>query len=251
VPDPVPGPSVTPAEEATREQARAVVERAVAAHGGAERLERLRLARVTYRFQGWVTDSVVKPGRVEWDVTVTETYDLPDRMKKQIKGRIDRDAGELLWVARPDGYWVWSPRVEPKFMEKTKDAEDLERPFQLLEDLAFHDEFIWTLTDDPAEQRPGKTAVRCRVEAEDRGRVFYFDTQTGLLGGIRSREYVRTFGREALAETWMADHKEAGGLQLPHKMVMRHDGEQTAEVTIREVTLLDEADDQLFAVPGR
>src|SRR5947207_5321879 len=76
------------------EQALAVVQKALKAHGGAAGLKRLRVARVTYVLQGQVP---FLPAAGLVDATVEETYQLPTQIKKVFRGKAGGEDFTLAW----------------------------------------------------------------------------------------------------------------------------------------------------------
>ncbi len=228
------------------DQAHAVVKRALQAHGGKARIERLRFAQVIYRIQG---NFPLMPAFKDIDIALIETYQLPNRIKKEIRGHADGKEINLAWCADNEQYWYWEQGNQTQILNKHTDVESQYRPYRILEDLANLDTNAWEVIDNPVDAPSGSITVRCKAEGEANGGIYYFNRETGLLAGSKVRKFIPILGRECWMAGLLGDYKEVDGLQLFHSMVGYQDGVKTSSNTIKEVRLLDAVDERVFAAP--
>ena len=56
-------------------------------------------------------------------------------------------------------------------------------------------------------------------------------------------------GAEFGEETFFSEWKEVGGVKLPHKLVVKHDGTVVNEVEVTEYKAVEKIDDAQFGKP--
>jgi hypothetical protein len=243
----VPSGDEDPSTSVGKEKAQAVVQKAVAAHGGEERLGRLHRARVAYRMQGSFD---AMPMLTNVDINVTETYELPARMRKELRGHAGGREVDLGWVLGSKQSWYQEKGNELRTLAPVETAEREFRPFMMLDDLRRARDLKWSIVDDSSKARPGTVAVRCTGPGRE-ARIYYFDEKTGLLAGSKDRQFVRGLDREALKEARLSGYKEESGLMLYRRIISYQDGKQTSVISIDEIQLLDKIDDNAFLPPER
>ena len=96
----------------------------------------------------------------------------------------------------------------------------------------------------------GRPAVGVRVESRGHKDVnLYFDKKTGLLAKVERRA-LDDAGKEVTEESFCSGYKDVGGVKLPMKVVVQHDGKKFLEMEFSEYRFLDKLDDSEFARPG-
>lgn len=225
------------------EEARAIVERAIKAAGGADQLSRLRQVRAR------VKGSSELHGR---SVTFTATIvlHLPGRYKND--ARIV-DAGRtltLITVVNGDRAWTaldgTTQPLDGTALEERKEeayASEIELLTPLLDGKRF------TLTALGEGRRDDRRLLGIRVAARGHKDLeLYVDQSSHLL--VRVARAVRgPDGKEVRQESVYNDFRDVGGLQHPHKMRIDHDGKKHAEMEIVELRLLERIDAGEFAKP--
>jgi hypothetical protein len=211
--------------------ARAILEKAVKAHGGAEKLAKLKVrqekTKLTYEAGG---------------ETFTETTDsltaLPDRDKETLQ----RGISTFIVVINGDKGWINSGgrtlEYTAKHLKYQKDRLHWKYVLTLAPLLKDKALALSPLGEIKVNDRP---ALGVRVSAKDRTDVdLYFDKESGLL----TKSVVLLD-----VEFIYGDYKEVAGLKWPMKLRLYVDGKRGGELEITELRLLDKIDGSAFAKP--
>jgi hypothetical protein len=222
---------------------RSIVERAIAAHGGAERLSRLRADKTV--IQGKIV-LAAKEGLTTF--TTEQTLQLPGRFKQVAKVSISPD--KTITIAQViDGDKVMmtidgQPReVTPSGLIDLRLGLDLQRAARLvplLTDSAYH---LTALNEEKVNNRP---AFGVKVSSKGRRDVrLYFDHETGLL--VKT-EHTRDdgSGKEVLQEEFYGDFKDFGGFRRWTRIAVFREGKKIMEAEVRDVKYFDKIDDAEF-----
>lgn len=226
-------------------EARAVLERAIAAHGGAEKLARYTAATMKIRgrlhnglgaacdFTG-VTAAAPRKLRVEVYLTV------PGRGLKTVQVL----NGGQGWMAHND-------QVRPLSREEL-DEEKEHLYVGVVSHLVALREKHYRVEALGEADIYGREAVGLRVRRKGRRDVnLYFHKMTGLL--LRTECLVKDLesgGREFVVETLYDDYRPVDGVQVAHRFTIRRDGRLYVQSEAVEVKVAERLDDRLFARPG-
>jgi hypothetical protein len=225
------------------DKAQAIIEKAIEAQGGEDKVAKLRAMRV--KVEGTLT-----LGEEVLSVTIEDTWAMPNRYKSassyeylgekhlQIQ-TIDGDKG---WI-QTDGTTVDMPEDALKEMKEQKYAEDLDR----LGFLKDKDIELATLEEIKVDDSP---AVGVLVKRKGHRDVkLYFDKKSGLLVK-RIHEVLNSFAGELVSqEVIFADYKEKDGVKCWHKITGYRLGEKFVEGKVKEIEFLNKIDDKTFAKP--
>ena len=207
--------------------ARALVEKAVQAHGGAARLAKLPAVTATIKgtFHGF-GEAVPFTGAT--------AADGADRHRAEFAAEAGGQKFRLVHVLRGDRGWV---KVDDETQELDKDAlaEAREEAHAVwvatlapLKDPAFG---LAPLGEVEVEKRP---AAGVKVSCKGRRDVnLYFDKETGLLVKTEARVQDDD-GREMTEETILADYREVQGTKQAMKFTVRRDGKPYLEGEVVE-----------------
>jgi hypothetical protein len=219
--------------------ARTLVDKAVQAAGGPEKLARFQAAtwKETGTYYG-MGDGLPYTGKyaVQW----------PDRFRMEIEGvftmGLDGDKG-----------WVES-QGNAQEMEKEQVAEQKANRYAgwvatllpLQKDKSFQ---VAPLPEAKVDNRP---AAGVKVSHAGQGDVsLYFDKQNGLLVKSEYRAKAQDLGgKEALYETFYQNYQKVEGAQVPTKFFMNRDGKRFIEAEVSEFKPADKLDAKLFAKPS-
>lgn len=218
-------------------EARAIVIKAIKAHGGAERLAK-------FPAQTWNEEGVFygKGQATPYSARMATHY--PRRAKIDV---------EDSYVAVIEGDRGWMT-VEGQTRELRKDLLEDRRNEQYADWLTTlvplrDKKFKLALTADAVVET--KSASGVQVSWKDgRGLNLYFDKGSGLL--VKSEQRVNSQehqGREVTQEITVLEFEEVQGLTLPRKTVVRRNGGQYLETTRTELKRLEKLDDSLFVRP--
>ncbi|MBA4066156.1 MAG: hypothetical protein C0501_21050 [Isosphaera sp.] len=230
-----------PADDAA--DARALVEKAVKAHGGQDKLE--KFAAVTTAFKGKflaMGQAIDMAGEV-----VTQGAD-------QVKVDVEVEAGgqkvRVVNVFNKDKGWM-KLGDETKEMDKDEVAEAKEQAYAgwvaTLDPLTGKAFTLATVGEAKVNDRP---ALGVKVSRKDRRDVdLYFDKETGLLVKSETRVKDEGSGQEVTQETFYDGYKEVQGTKQAMKFTVKRDGKPFMEGEATEVTLAEKLDASVFAKP--
>lgn len=233
------------ASPAAAQDAKAVIEKAVQAHGGADRIDRYPAAIVETK------GTVFQLGHVI-PFTSRSLYQLPDKCKNVIeleglnaKRSITRSlsGGEERLTVNGEVQKVSEPQTR-EFREETY-LQNVVRLTPLLKDPGY------TLTDAGTTQVNGKPAVGVKVSAKDHKDVtLFFDKGIGLLVKV-DRTGLDSSGKEIKQERIYSDYKSFDGVMHPLKTAVLHDGQKFMESETVDFKPLEKADPREFAAEGK
>ena len=226
-------------------EVRAVLDRAIAAHGGAEKLARYTAATMKIRgrlhnargetcdFTG-VTAAAARKLRVEVNLTV-----------------LGRDCKAVQVLNGNQGWVAQNDQVRPMTAEQL-DEEKEHLYVGVVSHLVALREKRYRVAPLGEGQVGGREAVGVRVRHKDRRDVnLYFDKATGLL--LRTEcvaKDLKSGGREFVVETLYDDYRPVAGVQVAHRFVIRRDGRLYVQSEAVEVKMAEKLDDRLFARPA-
>jgi hypothetical protein len=224
---------------------RAVLDKAIKAHGGAEKLakEKATTFKAKGKFYGlgegidYTSDYAIQP---------------PDKFRMTM----DFEAGGMKIAVNVvcDGKKGWT-KVNDAVTEMDEEglAELKEETYAgrvqtlvpLIKDKGFE---LATLGDVKVGDLP---AVGVRVSHKGHRDVnLFFDKKSGLLLKIeRTVKDQQQGGKERKQESFFSDYKEVDGVQHPMKLVLNRDGEKYVDAEMSDYETKDKLDDTLFAKP--
>lgn len=235
--------AATPGVRADDAAARAVVDKAIKAHGGADTLAKFPAS--TAKFKG--TFHGMGQGIPFTGETASHKG---DRHRFEVTVEAGGQKFQLGHVFAADKGWV-KANGETKEMDKDELTEAREEAHAAwvatlapLKDKAFGLSLIGEV------QVEGKPAVGVKVSHKDRRDVnLYFDKGTGLLVKTESRVKDESSGQEVTDEGFLSDYKDVQGTKQAMKLVVKRDGKLYVEGEVSELTLAESLDASVFAKP--
>ncbi len=223
---------------------KALIEKAVKAHGGLEKLSKNKA--VTSKFKG----KFYAMGEA-----IDYTAEIAVQGQTQMRFEISSEAGgmKITYINVLNGDKGWTS-FNGKIEEMSKDAlaEAKENVY------ADWVSFLHPLTEKEFKFSPlgdskvgDKEAVGVKVSRKDHRDVnLYFDKKTNmLLKRERQSKDVMGGTGEFNEEVFYDDYKEVAGTQQPHKLVIKHDGKDFVDVEVTETKLVEKIDDKVFDKP--
>jgi hypothetical protein len=216
-----------------QESARAVVERAIAAHGGPEKLARLRAERVRLRGVLYVGGS-----RVPFANEVT--VQLPHSYRSVVEVKIGSGTQTVVHVLTGDeasitidGQPQTVPATHRSQLRQTLELESAVRLVPLLTDSSF------TLTHLGTFQMQGREVVGLRVQGKgQRDLKLYFDREKALL--VKAEHLLDgPGGKDVRQECFYSDYRESGGHLRPGRMAAYRDGKKVMEAELIDAVPLE------------
>lgn len=228
------------------DEARALIERAVKAHGGAEALGRVNADKV--KFKG----ALVLQGHNTPFVAET-TVQLPSKYKNVIEMNHNGDKHTIVYVINGSKIYIaLDGRALKEEDVKQQQAEirsglELERAKRLLPLLHDKSYQLALLEEIQVNDRP---AVGVRITGRGRREMrLYFDKQLALLVRAENRLDGGKGKPEIRQHFFFGDYKEIGGYKRPAKLRAFRDGKQIMEAELLDVKVLDKVDETEFAKP--
>jgi hypothetical protein len=226
-----PAPAEQPAE------ARAIIDKAIAAVGGKDKLARAK--HMTWNEKGTyygMGDGLPYTGhyamqwpnqfRMEIEGVFTMVVNGDQGWLKSDKGTIEMPK-EMLASQKEDLYGGWVASLLP------------------LENKAF------TLAALPETKIADHAAVGVKVSHKDRSDVeLYFDKEKGLLvKSTFTTHDPEKKNKEVKQEVLFSEYKEFDGIKLPTKLVIKRDGKLFVEAASSDFKMPEKVDEKLFAKP--
>jgi hypothetical protein len=218
-----------------------IIDRAVKAHGGAEKLA--KLAAYTQSARG----SVNIAGN-EFQATRAARYRLPDRLRWDLDMATPNQKLPLLLALAPDKGWRRSHgQTEPMTFTEEAGIRDEAYVYWLATVLPLKDAgTTGTLAGEIThEGRPAQGVKVSRKGKPDA--VLYFDRESGLL--VKAAFRGRDTGLAVTKEFSYGGHKDFEGVMLPTKLTDRVNGKKLGEWTVTEYRFPASIDDSTFAKP--
>lgn len=223
---------------------RAIIEKAIQAHGGADKLAKLNIAAVKVKGTAEFMD-------IRIQFTGQSLYQLPDKSKVTME--LEQRGKKVRTIQVCDGQNAWMivmdkiVDLEGEHLQAVKEdgyARQAETLVPLLKDKDY------TLTVAGEQKVNGQPAIGIKVQAKGRKDIdFWFDKATGLLVKSARVSFDSNTMKPATFLTIYSDFKDFNGLRLASKEVITKDGEKYMEVEVLEIKPLEKIAAKEFARP--
>jgi hypothetical protein len=223
------------------EEPRALLARAVAAHGGKERLAEARIERVRLRGSYHL-------GRVATPFTNDLTFNLPDQFKSVVTmTALGHVVVYVLDGVRASCTINGQPTpIPPDSLAGLRQTLALERAMRLVPLLTDTGVTLTALGEYTVEGTP---VVGVGVRRDGQADLkLYFDKKTALL---RAAEHQATGpdGKAVVQQARYADHRDLGGYIRPGRVTVYRDGKKAMEAEVVEARRLEAIDPAVFRDP--
>lgn len=222
------------------DDAKAILEKAIKAHGGADKLSKFQAG--SLKGKGKVDSPV---GELEFTQEVQFT--LPDKVKEVAEFTIMGNAIKTVAIINGEKLSLEVNGMNIAVKDALKEVlEDGRSRLQIgrlvpLRDKKFE---LSSLGEVKVDDKP---ALGIRVVAKGMKDVnLYFDKKTHLMVKLEGRTVDAQTGKELTEERITSDYKEVDGLPFPQKVVVNRDGKKYMELNIQEVKFLEKLDDSVF-----
>jgi hypothetical protein len=232
------------ADDADAKTARAIVDKAIVAHGGAANLKKFPASVV--KFKG----TFVGMGA---EIPMTGEFSILRDVK--IKAEIELDAGgqtiSVISVINGDNGWT---KIAGADKELDKDQVQEERHKLHLGWVATLAPFVganeYTLATTGEHKVGEKTTLGVRVTRNGkRDLTLYFDKTSHLLIRYESMVKDDMTGQEVLESTTSSDFKDVKGTKQANKFSTQRDGKPFMNGEVTEIQLLETLDESVFVKP--
>jgi outer membrane lipoprotein-sorting protein len=232
-----------PARGDDQADAQKVIEKAIKAQGGAEKLAKYKAA--TWKVKG---DFYGLGNALPY--TGEYAIQAPDKFRFVLEFDAGGQQTKFIMVVNKDKGWR---KINDNLMDMDKEqvAETREglHAQNVLRAVALKEKgyMFAPLGEVKVEDRP---AVGVKVSAKGYRDVnLYFDKQNGLLVKVETRVKDEMSGQEVKQESFLSDYKEANGLKYPAKLLIKRDGQKYVEAENHDYKFVEKLDDSLFEKP--
>jgi hypothetical protein len=231
------------APAARADDARAVVDKAIKAHGGADAISKFlgHTVQVKGTFHGMGQE-------IPFNGTITSQG--RDRLKVELEVEAGGQKFRIVNVVTPDKGWARFDK-DTRELDKEELAEAHERGHAgwvaTLAPLQDKSVTLATIGEVEIDKKP---AIGVKVSMKGHRDVdLYFDKQTGLL--VKSETLVKDegSGQEVTTETFYSDYKDVQGTKQAMKLVIKRDGKLYLDIDVTDYQLSEKLDDGVFAKP--
>jgi hypothetical protein len=225
---------------------KAVITKAIKAHGGETNLAKFKAATVKFKGKLEVMGQSL-------DVTGEQSVLMPDKFRVSLALQINGMNIDTVQVFDGKSFWVsvLGKTMELKdeaLIKEIKEAYAVERAGNLV-GLLGKDYELSAIGDVKVKD---KAAFGIRVTKKGQRDInLFFDKTSHLLVKTEYRARLPMGGdQEVTQEKYFSDYREANGIQSPRRIIMEHDGKQQLDIEMTETNVLEALDPAIFAKPG-
>jgi hypothetical protein len=221
-----------------------IIEKAVKAHGGMEKLLKLKKMAVQSKAKG----KLQQLGGI--DITL-ETSAQDGKFRQVIEGEVANTKFKQVVLFDGKKFQISVNGQEYKLDDKKMLKEIEERVYaEKVTGLVFFQEKGFKLSPLGEAKVNGKSAVGVRVSSEGHRDVnLFFDKDKGLLVKTETRTTDIMSGEEKTEEKVLQDYKEQDGFLQPTRVSVLQDGKELLSLEIEEVKFVERFDDDTFTKP--
>jgi hypothetical protein len=230
----------TPAQE----EVRAIVEKAIKAHGGAEKLDSGKAS---------VTKSKGTLEIMGMSLGYTQQIQMQPPAKFKEAMDLDNNGMKIAVITAYDGASGWLSAngmvqdLPENILAEVKEAVygiGAARFTNLLKDKKY---VLSSLGESKVNDRP---ALGIKVASEGHRDInMYFDKATGLLAKSESRKMDFMSNQEVNEERIVTDYQVIDGLKIAKKVLVNRDGKKFIEAEITDIKFVDKIEDSEFQKP--
>jgi hypothetical protein len=225
-----------------QDEARALLERAIKAQGGADKLSKLRTSRTRSR------GKIELAGGIEF--TQELTVQMPDKLREVTESDVNGMQVKTVTVVNGARAALQVNGKKEVLDDRLKTALREAFEFVQVARLVPLRDRAYTLSPLGEVQVNDRPAVGLRVSRKGmRDTNLYFDKETGLLAKVERRTVDLLSGKEVTEERILTEYKKVNGLPVPGRVTVQHDGRPFLTVEVLEVAHPEAIDDSEFAVP--
>jgi hypothetical protein len=225
------------------DDAKAIIARAIKAHGGEESRDKFQASQTRAK------------GKIEilggLEFTQEASFMLPDKFKETVEMEVMNQKVRVVTAFNGTQAFIEANGQEVPVDDKIKDAlkgatyaMKVARLGPLVKEKGFE---LSPLGDVKVD---GKPAVGVRVSCKGQKDIsLYFSKETGLLAKVEHRTVDPMSGNEITEERIITEYAKTDGVPMPKRLTINHDGNKFMEVEILESKRLEKIDDSEFAKP--
>lgn len=228
---------------AQEDECRAILDKAMQAHGGAEKLAKVKASQAKSKGNLEIMGGIKYSG---------ETFSLlPDKFKVVLEVEVNNMTIGITQVFNGEKFWLHVNNKTIEMSDAKLIAELKETMYaEGVGSLALLGDKKFQLAPLGEVQVQDRSAVGVRVSSKGHRDVnLYFDKKTHLLAKSEYRTTDPLTNQEVNQEKIFSDYQAVDGVQSPRKILVQQDGKRYMELEITEVRLLGTLDDSVFSKP--
>lgn len=223
--------------------ARAVVDKALQAHGGDGPISKLKAR------HNKVKGVIHLAGGISFTQEVY--YQAPGQIKEITQAEVNGKKSTFVTVLNGDKGWIvvdgQAQEVDEKKLTEMKESAHLAQVSRLA---GLGDKAAYQLAPLAAVQVEGRPALGVKVSAKGfRDIHLYFDKENSLLVKAEGKALDAATGQLVNQESLYRNHKEIEGIKTPTSLTVLRDGKKFMEADALEIKFLDKLDENIFAKP--
>jgi hypothetical protein len=228
---------------AAQDDAKELIKKAIAAHGGADKIDKFKGARAAAK------GSVSLMG-MDLEFTADTISQFPDKQKITIKLDFGGMAATVIQTVNGDkaslsfnGMSMPLPDAQKDSLKQSCAIQKMMNLTPLLSDKGYELKAI------PGVKIGDKETVGVEVKGKDLKDPVkvYFDKSTNLIARVEHKGLDPMGMNEINQEITMSDYKDVQGVKKPMKTVVSHDGTKFMEQNVTKLELVEKIDDKEFA----
>ncbi len=229
---------------AAQDDPQALVDKAIAAHGGAEKIARMN--RVHSRAEGTID---VLPGQPAMPF-VGESWRMDGDSKMTITIRVQGIKMVVTDAVHGDTQWrQLQGRTQELSKEEVAEIQE-SRYVDRLAKLSFLRDDAIELTTLAESKIGDKPALGILAKSQGRRDVkLYFDKESGLLAKVEHPALDLLSGKEVAEELVLSDYQDKDGLKYAMRSALYRDGKKIMDGKVTELKFVDKLDQAIFARP--
>ncbi|MBM3980705.1 MAG: hypothetical protein FJ304_10545 [Planctomycetes bacterium] len=231
-----------PVARAADDDAKAILAKAIKAHGGEDVLSKNKAAITKNK------GKINLPGAGEIEFTQETSYMIPDKFKDVMELKIGDKSITVLTIVNGDKITLEVDGKEMKAPDEAKTAlKEAGHVLEVARLVPLKDK-KYELSIIGEDKVEGKKVVGVRVTAKgQKDMSIFFDKETGLMAKLEFRGSEPGTGKEVTEERIVTEYaKGKNGVPQPKKVIVKHDGKQFLEAEVLEVTSYEKLDDSVF-----
>lgn len=226
---------------AAQDDPKEVVKKAIAAAGGAEKLDKFKGSKSSSK------GSISIMG-LDLEFTADSVSQYPDKQKTTIKMDVMGNAVTVVQMVNGDKMSLTVNGMAQQVPDAQKSELKRSVEFQKIMNLTPLLKEGYELKSIPGVKVDGKETIGLQISNKEIQDVkLYFDKTTHLVAKAERKGMDPMGGGDVVQEMIMSDYKDVQGLKKPMKTVMNNDGKKFMESTTTSTELLEKIDDKEFS----
>jgi hypothetical protein len=225
---------------AADDDAKAIIEKAIKAHGGEENLKKYQAGRSKAKGK-------LETQFGELEITVETAYQLPDKMKEAAEFEVMGKQIKTVALINGDKVSVEANGNDIDPSDAVKEAlHDGAKRLSMARLLPLREK-KFDLSVIGESKILDKPAIGIKVSAKGMKDVsLYFDKKTNLLVKVEGRTKDPMSGEEISEERVIAEYNTKDTMPTPKKVIINRDGKKYLELDIQEIKYLEKIDEAEF-----